>query len=485
MASTPLLGLSLPADGTTNWGTLVNTSITALLDSAVAGTTTLSADADVTLTDTTEASNQSRQAVLLCTGARAALRTITAPARSKSYIVINNTSGGFGVKIVGAGPTTGVTIASGKVATIVWNGSDFSAISVVSVNLATDVTGTLPVANGGTGQTTANAAFNALAPSQASANGKYLKSDGTNTSWDAIDISTSDITGTLPVVNGGTGIASGASGGILYFSATAALASSAALTANALVVGGGAGNAPVTITTGTGVTTALGVNVGSAGSVVINGGSLGTPSSATLTNATGLPLSTGVTGTLAVSNGGTGTTTLTGIVKGNGTSAMTAATAGTDYVAPGTATTFTAKQTFSGTSSVLASKLTNALEVATVSATAATGTVNYDLTTQSVLYYTSNAAANWTVNFRASSGTSLDSAMATGESITAVFMVTQGSTAYYNNALTIDGTSVTAKWQGGTAPTSGNASGIDVYAYTIIKIGSATFTVLASITQFK
>lgn len=128
MASTPLLGLSLPADGTTNWGTLVNTSITALLDSAVAGTTTLSSDADVTLTDTTEASNQSRQAVLLCTGARAALRTITAPARSKAYIVINNTSGGFGVKIVGTGPTTGVTVANGASALVTWNGSDFVVI---------------------------------------------------------------------------------------------------------------------------------------------------------------------------------------------------------------------------------------------------------------------------------------------------------------------------------------------------------------------
>ena len=133
----------------------------------------------------------------------------------------------------------------------------------------------------------------------------------------------------------------------------------------------------------------------------------------------------------------------------------------------------------------MATKLTNALEVATISATAATGTINYDITTQSVLYYTSNASANWTVNFRASSGTSLNTAMATGESLTAVFMVTQGATAYYNNALTVDGTSVTPKWQGGSAPTSGNVSGIDVYAYTIIKTGAAAFTVLASVTQFK
>ena len=154
MASTPLLGLSLPADGTTNWGTLVNTSITALIDSAVAGTTTLSSDADVTLTATTEATNQARQAVLLCSGARTAIRTITAPASSKTYIVINNTSGGYGVKIVGAGPTVGITVPSGRAYQVAWNGSDFVTTSTTTINLATEVSGTLPIANGGTGATT-------------------------------------------------------------------------------------------------------------------------------------------------------------------------------------------------------------------------------------------------------------------------------------------------------------------------------------------
>jgi len=160
------------------------------------------------------------------------------------------------------------------------------------------------------------------------------------------------------------------------------------------------------------------------------------------------------------------------------------ATAGTDYVAPGTATTFTAAQTFNGSSSVLAAVLANAAETATVSATAATGTIAYDVTTQSVIYYTSNASANWTVNFRASSGTSLNTAMSTGQAITVAFLVTQGSTAYYNSAVQVDGSSVTPKWQGGTALTQGNASSIDVYTYTIIKTGSAAFTVFASQTKF-
>jgi hypothetical protein len=74
--------------------------------------------------------------------------------------------------------------------------------------------------------------------------------------------------------------------------------------------------------------------------------------------------------------------------------------------------------------------------------------------------------------------------MATGQTVTIAFLVTQGSTAYYASAMTIDGTSVTPKWQGGTAPSVGNASAIDVYTYTITKTASATYTVLASQTKF-
>ena len=174
----------------------------------------------------------------------------------------------------------------------------------------------------------------------------------------------------------------------------------------------------------------------------------------------------------------------TAILKANSGGALANASAGTDYVAPGTATTFTATQSFTGSSSVAAIKITDAIEPITVSATAATGTINFDVTTQSVLYYTSNASANWTVNFRGSVGTSLNTLLGTGESITVTFLVTQGSTAYYNNAVTVDGTSVTPKYQGGTAWTAGNASGIDAYTYTIVKTASATFTVFAAQTRF-
>ena len=146
---------------------------------------------------------------------------------------------------------------------------------------------------------------------------------------------------------------------------------------------------------------------------------------------------------------------------------------------------FTATQTFTGSTSVLGAVFQDAAEVTTIEATAATGTINYDATTQSVLYYTTSASANWTVNFRGSSGTSLNTLMSTGQAVTLVFLVTQGATAYYNNAVTIDGNSVTPKYQGGTAWTSGNASGIDAYSYTIVKTGSAAFTVFAAQTHFK
>lgn len=149
------------------------------------------------------------------------------------------------------------------------------------------------------------------------------------------------------------------------------------------------------------------------------------------------------------------------------------------------ANTWTAKQTFPGATTTIAAKFTNALELTTVSATAATGTINYDVTTQSVLYYTTNASANWTVNFRGNGSNSLDSLMSAGEAITVVFLVSQGATAYYNSAVQIDGSSVTPKYQGGIAWSSGNASGIDAYSYTIVKTGSAAFTVFAAQTQFK
>jgi len=159
-----LLGLALPTTGDLQgtWGTTVNTSITELIDSAVAGTTTLSANADVTLTTTNGAANQARNAVILWTASNGATtRYVTAPAQSKAYLVINAGTGSIVIR--GSGPTTGVTIASGVRALVAWNGSDFVKIVSNPVVLTTDVSGILPPANGGTGLSSPGTSGNVLA----------------------------------------------------------------------------------------------------------------------------------------------------------------------------------------------------------------------------------------------------------------------------------------------------------------------------------
>ena len=196
--ATPLLGLALPTTGSlpNQWGNTVNNSITSLLDSAVAGTTTLSTDADVTLTTTQEASNQARSAVLLWTAAGTVTRIITAPAQSKAYVVINSSST-QSIKLVGVGPTTGITIAPGEKCVAAWNGSDFVKVSGLTLTTtgtsgaATLVGNTLNIpqyAGGGGGGTVTSV-------SVASANG-FAGTVANATSTPAITVSTS-ITGVL------------------------------------------------------------------------------------------------------------------------------------------------------------------------------------------------------------------------------------------------------------------------------------------------
>jgi hypothetical protein len=112
------------------------------------------------------------------------------------------------------------------------------------------------------------------------------------------------------------------------------------------------------------------------------------------------------------------------------------------------------------------------------------GTFNFDVITQSVRLHTGNNAGNWTLNIRGDGSNSLNSIMDVGESITIALISTNGGTPYYNSAVQVDGSSVTPVWQGGSAPTAGNASSKDTYTYTVIKTADATFTVLAAQTQF-
>lgn len=211
----PLLGLALPTTGDLSgtWGTTVNDAITSLLDSAVAGTTTLSADADVTLSTTNGASNQARSAIIRWTASNGAnVRSITAPATSKSYTVVNDGTGSIVLR--GAGPTAGITIVAGEKCVAAWSNNDFVKISssvadgVTSISFgstgltpstsstgAVTVAGTLAIANGGTG----------------------------TTSTTFVNLAT-NVTGTLPAANGGTAQSSYATGDMVYASATNTLA---------------------------------------------------------------------------------------------------------------------------------------------------------------------------------------------------------------------------------------------------------------------
>ena len=194
-------------------------------------------------------------------------------------------------------------------------------------------------------------------------------------------------------------------------------------------------------------------------------------------------------GNTAIQLGNT-VTTLNNMTFANVTINSVASTFPNSYLGNSTATLGNTTITLGGTTTsvgnltVTNTTVTEMKETATVSATASTGTINFDVLTQVVLYYTTNASGNFTINFRGNGSVTLDTLMATGQSLSATFLCTNGSTAYYNSAVTIDGNSVTPKWQGGTAPTSGNASAIDSYTYVIIKTGTAAFTVLASQTKF-
>jgi len=227
--ATPLLGLALPDQGSNTgiWGTLVNNSITSLLDSAVAGTTTLSADSDVTLTTTEEAANQAREAILLWTAAGTTTRNITAPYRSKAYIVIN-ASGTQSIVLrayTGSVYTTGVTLVAGEKALCAWNGSDFVKVSTTVNSGVTSVTATSPVASSG-GATPVIS----MAAATSSANGYLTSTDWTtfNSKQGTITLTTTGTSGAATFV--GTTLNIPQYAGVASVSGTAPVVSSGGAT---------------------------------------------------------------------------------------------------------------------------------------------------------------------------------------------------------------------------------------------------------------
>jgi hypothetical protein len=445
---TSSLRLVLPATGelSNTWGTVFNAGATSLIDSSIAGTSSITMTAaNYTLTSSNGASDEARAMFLVLGGTPGGSYNVIVPAVSKLYFVTNNTGAAQTVK-TSAG--SGISVPNGARMALRCDGTD--VLEALNYFGSLTLGAALPVASGGTGVATSTGTGSVVLSTSPTFVTPILGTPTSVTLTNGTGLPlTTGVTGTLPVANGGTGAATFTANNVLLGNGTSAFQE---------VAPGSNGN----VLTSNGTTWQSTAPAG--GVTTISFGSTGlTPSTATSG-------AVSVAGTLAIANGGTGATTL----------------AGANIPVTNVANTFTATQTFSGSSSALAAVLTDAAEVATISATAATGTINYDITTQSVLYYTSNASANWTVNFRASSGTSLNTAMSTGQSVTVAFLVTQGATAYYNNVVQVDGTTsgVTTRWIGG-APTAGNASGIDSYRYVIIKTGSATFTVLASVNQFK
>jgi hypothetical protein len=183
------------------------------------------------------------------------------------------------------------------------------------------------------------------------------------------------------------------------------------------------------------------------------------------------------------------TATTSGLEWGSD-STYAAPTIGSTAIASGATVTTIAGLTLTSptvnTATVTKPILVAPIERTSVSTSAATGTVTIDVNTASTLYITASSTSNWVLNVRGDGSTTLNSLLTTGDAITVAFLATQGSTAYYNTSVQIDGTTsgVTTEWQGGTAPAAGNVSGIDSYVYNIIKTASATYTVLASQTKF-
>lgn len=448
------------------WGDTTNTNLGTLIDEAVAGVASITmTDANYTLTVADGATDQSRKAVLVLTGTLSAGRNVICPSSQKVYIVKNSTTGGFATTIKTSGGT-GYAVPNGKTVLLYCDGTDVFLAADVTTTVNPSFTGNISL-DGPTVVNDSGADSDFRVEGDTDANLIFADAStdrvgiGTNTPSVKLDVAgATSITGTVTVtgdssLNGAVVINdAGADKDFRVEGDTDANLLFTDASADAVGVG----------------TATPGSKLDVKGTLRLSGSSSGyvglAPASA----------AGSTTYTLPSADGSSGNTLVT-----NGSGILSWAAAG---ISASSANTFTARQTFSGSTSVLATALKNAAELATVSATAATGTINYDITTQSVLYYTTNASGNFTINFRASSGTSLNTAMSTGDSVTVAFLCTNGGTAYYNSAVQVDGSSVTPKWQGGTAPSSGNASSIDVYVYTIVKTGSATFTVAASQTKF-
>jgi hypothetical protein len=354
---TNLLGFALPTTGelTNTWGTVVNNSITELVEDAIAATATASVtSSDWTLSTTgAGATNEARCAIIIPTGSPGTSRNVIAPSLSKAYVVINQSDSAIVFKGAGPPQTTGITIAAGSKVLIAWNGTDFvqvgasiggsttqvqynnngdfagsaaftfssgtgtvsatafsgSGASLTNLNANNVASGTLAIARGGTGS--ASTAYCNLASNVTGT--LPIANGGTGTTSTTYCNLTSNVTGTLPIANGGTNITTYTTGDVLYASASNTLAK-LPIGTTGQVLSVSAGGIPSWTSTSPGGVTSVTAssplfssggttpNISFTGTLAIANGGTGS------TSTTYCNLTSNVTGTLPISNGGTGAT---------------------------------------------------------------------------------------------------------------------------------------------------------------------------------
>jgi hypothetical protein len=198
---------------------------------------------------------------------------------------------------------------------------------------------------------------------------------------------------------------------------------------------------------------------------------------------------TATLGNAAIGLGNT-TTTVGNLSLGNVLITSVATTFPNSFLANSTATlgnatlTLGSQTTTVGNLALNNATIENIQEPANITATAANATINIDILSNVVVYCTANATGNFTVNFRGNAGTTFNNSVPANVSVSASLVTAQGATAYYNSLVQVDGSTVTPKWQGGTAPTTGNANSTDTYVYVVMKSAANTYTILASQTKF-
>jgi hypothetical protein len=473
MASTfSNLGLNLQATGENSgtWGSITNVNLQDI-DNAISGVYNLTVTGSTTLAFTTNSSSTTftdeagrNKTIILSGSLTSTTITITVPNIEKDYYIINNSGA---TAVISSGGSTTVSIVTGSKNIVVVNASATSVLSALpadQVNSPGGTTNAVQYNSSGSFAGSTNFTFDGTTVGMQTATALNL----TVTTLSATNLTA--VTSTVTTAN----------------LATANITTANIVTAN--------------VTTANIIT----ANVTTANIITANI-TTANVTSLTYTNATGTTANL-VTANIATANVTTlKFNTATGIYDNNSNPELifTVAASATNYLTIANSSTANnpsisatgsdanvginfspkglGKVTLAGTGKIQATA-----ELVSVYATAANSTVNYYVSNQAVMLYTTAATANWVLNIAGNATTTLNNFLNTNESLTVAHLVNCGSTAYYATSIQVDGTTtgVTTKWQGGTAPTSGNASSIDSYNITVIKTAATTYTVLAAQTKF-